>query len=242
MLTSTAADPPARTNFPPVPVIDSVNWRPADSTDPVVIASSDLRLLLMANSAHHKWFAWVADQPNSTTAASPNFIGYSDNVNNNKVLDYTVKLRSHLVVIPGSYTVVANPDSTTITCSVTYGTSTTNTNSISAELGVTAGGLSTALNVAFSTEVTVSTETSTTVSRTVEAPPGMTRVWVMWQVVDEIVALAPGDTKVLDNSGRKGWANFAGEGPDDAFLGYQTVQQFFPSEYYLVGFKDFPNS
>jgi len=221
-------------------VIEGLDWQPPDQTTPVDTPSPD-RLLIQANSVHHNWFAWVADQPAKPGDPYPNLIGYNTDVWNGDSAPYTLTMRSWLVLVPNSYTQVSNPNSTTRTASATYGVSQSDTTTISTELGVEAEGLSAKLQASFSQTVTTSTETTETIERKVEAPSGMTRVWMLWQVMNELAALDQ-NGKVMGIPTRRGWANFVDEGPDDAFLTYASTQQLFPSKYVLVGVKDFPTA
>ena len=222
--------------MPPSPPISGLNWRPPD-TGPFVDTPSDLRLHLAAYSKHHTWFAYVPDIPHAPGDPYPNLIGYADGLG---PAAYTLTLRSYLQLIPDSYQLVTYPNSETRTYEASYGISTSETSTVSAELGIAGDMLSATIQASFSQTVTVEQTTTETTSRTVEATPGMTRVWTLYQVINELMALDAGG-KVIATGTRDGWANFVDEGPDDAFLLYDTVDALFPSPFLVPVTADFPS-
>src|SRR5262249_11933010 len=139
--------------------------------------------------------------------------------------------------------------SMSISYTKTYGISTTDSESISAELGVEGGGLSAKVTAEFSHSVTTSQETSETKTISVASPAaGMIRVWLAWQLVDEIVAL-DGSGNIIPfgdkgSSNRKAeilWVNVPLVRYDSgAWVYYKSVQQIFPSSNVIYAQKDFP--
>jgi hypothetical protein len=75
----------------------------------------------------------------------------------------------------------------------------------------------------------------------------MIRVWLAWQLVDEIVALDKSGNIIPSgdrgSSNRKGeilWTKFPFGNDSGAWVYYKTAQQLFPSNNFIYAQKDFP--
>jgi len=86
------------------------------------------------------------------------------------------------------------------TNSITTGVSTTDSQSLSYQLGVGLDGLSASLSETFEHSVTVSSETTTTKAWNID-PPTKPLQFVLWQLMEEIVALTPSGQIVTWPSG-----------------------------------------
>jgi hypothetical protein len=228
-------------SYPPAPTITGVTWRPPNETAWFDTKSS-LRLMMKADSVNHGWSNMVSDMPDKD-GPWPNLIAYNADVNSGRPLDYTLTLRSKLVLIPDSYASVTYPNTTTRKCSASYGISSTDEMSIGTEIGVEAGGVSAKIEATFTQSVTTSQVTTEEKEWNIASPKeGVTRIWMLWQVVDELVALDNATGEVIEHGTRRGWASFAGQETDDAFLNYLSVSQVFPSQSLIISVADFPPS
>ena len=107
-------------------------------------------------------------------------------------IDYTLTLRQYWRMVPNTFTHINPGGGFKKNYTVTHGISTTDSHTISAELGCEAKGLSAKISASFTHSVTVSDEKAEQTEFSAGAPAdGQVRVWVLWQLIDEIVALDP---------------------------------------------------
>jgi hypothetical protein len=231
----------ANVTFRP-PVITGL-WDELPKEGPrVVRGTTDQRLLWFADSESSSTNAWVSEVPDPDGPEAPRLVAYSDG---SGPQEYTLTWRQYWRQVPKTYTHVPPGNTTTVKYTQTTGISTTDAQSFSAELGASVEGLSAKLQEAFSSSITTSTETSEELTKEVGAPePGITRVWVMWQLVDEVVALMP-DGEVLPPV--RGEGTVARIPSTDltefeAFLTLPNTQQTYPGDAVVPDQKDFPTS
>ena len=235
-------------DLPPFPPISHLMEELPEKTKPVVVSTSDQRLKLWANSDNSSKNAWVPDivgQP-----GSPPFVPILMNYWDGKPpIDYTLTMRHFWRMVPNTFTHIQPGGGFDKLYTVSHGISTTDAHSISAELGVSVEGLSAKISATFSHSVTVSKESVEQTHFSVGSPEvGYERVWVLWQLVREIVALDPAG-KVIPRTeaglNREGDVKWCSAVPifsytSGAFLSYPNPQQEFPSTIYIPQQADFP--
>jgi hypothetical protein len=216
-----------------------------DESDHTVVNTTVERLLLYADSDNSGKWAWVSDQPigdNRPNWANPALRFYWDGTQRP---NYTLTMRRYWRQVPGTHTHVLPGGGFQKAYSTTHGISQTDSEAISAELGIDAGGLSAKLTATFEHSVTTSSENSEMTTFTAGAPEaGFTRVWLIWQLVDELVALDPSNKIMPEGGFGKGDVWWAGPflGPSGANLLLKKTRQIFPTETYVPDQKDFPSS
>jgi len=222
---------------PPLPEIGSLLWVPPNQTVPIVRGTISDRLRLYANADSHDWQEWVPDIPN------PNYGGPLLNYwDGQPPAAYTLTIRSYWQLVPKSYAQVAPRGGFTQQFASTVGISETDSQTISAELGVDVKGLSAKVSYSSTHSVTTSSQTEETTTHSSGDPlDGFTRVWMLWQLVDEIIALdAIGN--VVSNPTRRGDVNWSEHNPSGAYLDYPNLHQHFPSDIIRSLWKDLPIS
>ena len=227
--------------LPPMADIESIIWRPSEQTSPVFQSASPDRLMLYADANSHTgddWQGYVPDIPNT---ANPTGGSVLLNYWSGTYADYTLTLRSYWKLIPDSFTHVGPGTVYERVYTTTSGISNTDSNTLSAELGVGVEGLSAKLSASFSQEVTTSSETTQSTTYTVNGPTdGSTRVWMLWQLVDEVVALDNTTKNILLNTpNRQGDVNWQHHDSSGAWLSYKNVHQLFPTNFIVPAQKDF---
>lgn len=223
----------------PLPIIQGPMWLPPGQTAPSVVGTIPGRLMIYANADSHDWQQYVPDVPNPDGAGG-NLLNYWDGTP--PQANYVLTMRSYWALVPNTYTHVNPGGSFQKEFSTTAGISTTDAETISAELGVGVDGLSAKLSVELSHSVTTSSSQTETTTYNVGAPAdGFTRVWMLWQLVDEIVALDPATGDVVANPTRRGDVNWSEHNPSGAFLNYTNLHQHFPSAIHIPVQKDFPS-
>ena len=100
--------------------------------------------------------------------------------------------------------VLTGPQTYTKSVSYTTGMSTTDSTTLSAEFGISYGALSAKLSATIGHSVTTSQQTTITDSYQISVPSGKTSVYVLWQLMGEIIFLGPDMTPIqwswkLDN-------------------------------------------
>lgn len=199
--------------LPPFPVIN-LNEQPPEQSDRITLGTSSARLGLRFDSMHSSDGGMVDDTlwrhfPNSDWVIE----GYDEGSSRP---DYTLTLRRYWQRV--DWTQVPALGSFERTYDAQYGLSTTTTQSISAELGVSVDGLGASLTADFSETVTISTQESVSTKYTATAPANEIVVWVIWQLVDEIVALKPDGTPVTAGQVATGTVTSSAPGDHDAWL------------------------
>lgn len=173
--------------LPPVPKPANPNDLPSDS-EPIILSTSDWKLNLWWDDDHTSTRFWVADK---MTPDGQQGNAYS----RNNVVWYYGDHPDYLLTCRrfwkrADFQILASGISFSKTLTMTYGISRTETETLSAEFGVEVGALSAKVSATFEKSITISTETTETKEWQYPAPPeGKTAVWILWQLVDEIVAL-----------------------------------------------------
>jgi hypothetical protein len=233
------------TNYPAVPELANVNSQPPDRSDYVELESVERHLVMWANSDNSGKEAYVCDKPNTTL---PNTSAIIENYwDGGGAPDYQLVLRQFWRPVGKSYHRIPVGNTVTISVSKTQGVSSTVSQSITASLGISYGALSAEISATFSTSVTTSEENTYTETVQIEPPAnGMVRVWMLWQLVHEIVAIRRDGTVLpkgdRQHANRK--ADVAWDGPghysSGAWVNYDETSWLFPSETFVAYQKDFP--
>lgn len=228
------------TQFPPLPTLKRYTVPPATS-EPITFTSKE-RLNLYAISDDSQWEEWVSEIPMTRIPISPGvLVNFWEGV---KLPSYTLHLSSYWVQVPGSYAVVYPGDTYTRSVTEKHGLSETDSKTISAELGVEFKGLSAKISATFEQSVTVSSEASVSKTYSVKAPETGARVWVLWQLVNQIAALDDkGNVITSDGLGRGdvSWdANNSSGRVSGAYLNYPSPMMDMPSDLFMPQQADFP--
>ncbi|MFL6856376.1 MAG: hypothetical protein ACJ8EB_00545 [Allosphingosinicella sp.] len=228
--------------LPPFPEIVSVLAGLPDQSEPIVLAQSGDRLLLWANSDNSSKNAYVSEVPNQRNPISDAVI--ANFWDGTTIPNYVLTLRRYWQQVPGAYTLVQAGGGFEQTYTTTTGISETDSETLSAELGVSGGGLSAKISASFTHSVTTSLATSQSRKFTAGAPAsGFQRVWVLWQLVDELVALTPSGDVIPTYIGEADVTWFVDVpmmGTSGAFMNYQNARQTFPTQTLMPQQKDFP--
>lgn len=175
------------TPLPPIPVPKSVLDQPPKFSDRIVVATNPTeKLLLWWDYDHGDIQFWI---PNVVGAQFGGLPGSTINYfYGPPIPDYTLTYRRYWQQL--DYQAMGAGTSYNAVEQITHGVSTTDSQSLSAELGVEGAGLSAKLTATFEHSVTIADETTVTKTWAVDAAPANTvNVWVFWQLVEEFVAL-----------------------------------------------------
>lgn len=222
-----------------------------DESDPVVVSTSTDRLLLFADSDESSACAYVSDVPGQILYQGGPCL--ADYWGGTARPEYALTLRNFWKKVPGTYTRVYPGDEFSQKYTVSHGISTTDSQSLSAEFGVEAEGLSAKVSATFEHSVTITDETSEEKTFTVAAPSeGFVRAWALYQLMAEIVGLDQNGNIISTTVGRGDvtWETFFENPTNGAFLNYfgtpdnrapdrPTVRQVIPSGNFTPTQKDF---
>jgi len=109
-------------------------------------------------------------------------------------------MRRYWRMVPGTFLQLTSGTSISKSWSYQHGVSTTDSNSISAQLGISGEGISASLTASFSHSVTINDQQTTTTTFTIQGPETGTRVWLLWDLTYEF-ALVHKDTDSLIPTG-----------------------------------------
>ena len=227
--------------YPPFPTLDP-NQAPPATSELITVATSNQRLNLYAISDNSTWQEWVSDIPMTRIPISPGvLVNFWEGVT---PPSYTLHLRSYWLQVPDSHAVVYPGDTYTRSVTETHGLSATDSKTISAELGVEFEGLSAKISATFEQSVTVSSDVSVSQTYSVEPPQTGARVWVLWQLVNQIAALDSSGNVITSDVFGKGdvsWdANNSSGRVSGAFLCYPSPMMDIPSDIFMPQQADFP--
>ncbi|TKV73677.1 hypothetical protein FDV58_36320 [Bradyrhizobium elkanii] len=231
-------------NFPPVPAIPSLNHKPPLESEKIVLGTSSSRIKIWADSDNSSMMDWVDDIPGSGDEGRSRLLQYW---NGQPPAEYKLTHRQFWRQVDGSYTRLPEGNSKTIKYTKTFGISATDSETISAELGVDAGSLKSKLSSTFSHSVTTSTQVSQEMTESIEAPKaGKIRVWMAWQLCDEIVALdrngnliAAGDQGSANRRADVSWMRGIFVAISGAWVYYKSARAVFPSDTIINAQADF---
>ena len=226
--------------FPPLPSILSLDWIPPSQTSPVTQATNPGRIRIWANADSHDWQEMMVAIPGGEGAAAGQVMSYWDG---RGPATYVMTLRNYWVLSPGSYTRLSPGTALDKTFTTTSGISQDDASSMAASLNVGLEGLGATITAEFSYSVTTSSPTEDNTPCTVQGPAdGFTRVWMLWQLIDEVSAIDFSTGAVMANPVRHADVNWSDHDPSGAFVNYLNVQQIFPSEILVPLTGDFPTS
>lgn len=162
---------------PPIPRPTDVNSFPPVVSDTITVAQGPLGPINVAAGN-----GYVSSDATSVQTDSGGSlpISFSPPVPHCRVLlqRYWKNLASYQIVGPQTFT---------RTVSLTEGTSQTDAQTLSAELGVSFQGISASLSQTLSTSITIESSTTVTESYSIDVPSGKTFIYTIWQLVDAIL-------------------------------------------------------
>jgi hypothetical protein len=237
-------------NHPPIPQLAEQTTIPTNSAF-VRLETIPRRLLLWAESDNSSRNARVSDIPNqphplSADGAGPRLLNYW---NQGGPAQYVLQLREYWRPVNRSFRRVLPGGGGSISFTHTTGVSTTDTQSVTATLGL--GGQSSlasaSISATFSHSVTTDESLTENYVTNIGAPRGgMVRIWGQYQLMHELIALDGNGDQLKtgcrcpqDRKGEVQWlAPFPGH--SGAFVSYEATRWLFPSKVFYDYQKDFP--
>ncbi|MFB9244504.1 hypothetical protein [Massilia antarctica] len=222
--------------LPPRPVILSQDWRPPKESEFYTQGTIKDRLKIFADADSHDWTDYLLDTPDPTG----NHLSVMAYWDGKPEAQYTLTGQSYWILVPQSYTQVLPGNEYKNSYMSSIGVSDAQSSTFSAELGVDIKGLSAKISAAFTHTVTVDSLKTISQEYTVKAPTeGNVRVWMLWQLCDQIIAL-DGNGKLIINETRRADVNWSQHRPSGAFVNYKNLQQIYPSDIFVPVQQDFP--
>jgi len=232
------ADTPGE--LPPLPKIESLDWQPPDHTDPVEVGHTplDVRLHIFADADNANYQDWVVDVP--TSEGFPRLNNWWSGCE--PPSPRQLVLRQFWRYVPNTYTQVYPGNTFSKSWEYTHGVSTTDSQSITIEIGFEGKGLSAGLSATFGHSVTVTDESKETTQYTVGPPPdGSIRVWLLWDLRYQML-LVDRDRKVVPATTYRGDVGFSDDRHySGAYLNYRWTDMNISSGILLPQQVEFPN-
>ena len=197
--------------LPPLPDIDSIDWTPPLMTNPVELGRSSGPLIIFADSDNSGYQDWVSDVPRES--GDPRLNNWWDGA---APPERQYVMRKYWKLVPGTFTHLTPGTSFRKSWEYVHGVSTTDSQSITAQFGIAAEGLSAGISATFSHSVTISDQVSSTTEYSVDAPASGTRVWSLWDLTYDFLIVRAGTSNPIQTGTYRGDVDFSG---DDHYSG-----------------------
>jgi hypothetical protein len=205
--------------LPPFPDIDSLDWSPPSQTGGVEVSRSTGPLVIFADSDNSGYQDNVWDQANTNEGVTPRINNWWDG---NEPAARQFVVRKYWKLVPGTFTHLSSGTGFTKSWDYTHGVSTTDPQSITAQLGISGDGLSASLSATLGHSVTINDQQSTTTQYTVTAPESGTRVWMLWDLMYQFMIVRTGSNNTIPAGTYRGDVDFSGDDHySGAYLNYR---------------------
>jgi hypothetical protein len=222
--------------IPEFPNIDSVNWAPPSQTQPVEVSRTRTKLMIYADADNANYQDFVWDEP--TSSGAPRLNNWWGN--DSKPQDHELVLRHFWRMVPGTFTHLSPGTRLQQSWQYTHGVSTTDSQSITAQVGISAEGVSAGLSATFSHSVTISDQQTQTTQFNVDPPTAGTRVWVLWDLMYEMAVVKPGTFTPIPAGTYRGDVDFSNDDHySGAYLNYKWTHLIVSSGNLFPQSKDF---
>ena len=173
------------TKLPPIPKPQNADDMPPQTSEKILVATNpNERLYLRYDDSND--YVSVKDLQEAVKVFNGNI--------SPSLPEYTLAYKRYWQM--ADFQRIEGPQTFDYSASTTEGMSETDSQTFSAELGVSVQGLSAKLSATFSRSITVSSESSVTHSYRIEVPAGKVGVWLLWQLIDEVVAVDGSDNQI----------------------------------------------
>lgn len=223
--------------LPDFPDIDSLNWSPPPQTDWVEVSRVDNpKTWIYADADNANYQDWVVDVPSGSGCPRLNnwWSGHEPQKPRRLLLRKCWKL------VPGTFTHLSQGTHLRQSWQYTHGVSTTDSQSITAQMGIQADGISAGLSATFSHSVTVSDQTTQTTEYSVDPPAEGTRVWLLWDLMYEMLLVNQSTGAPIPAGTYRGDVDFTDDRHySGAYLTYRWTNLTVSSGYLVPQQKDF---
>jgi hypothetical protein len=204
--------------LPDFPLIDGLSWAPPANTGPVEVNRVVQPLYIRADADNADYADNVLDQP--APSGNPRLNNWWPG--HEPAGPRMLILRHFWRMVPGTFTHIAPGTHLSKSWAYTHGVSTTDSQSITATVGIAAEGLSAGLSATFSHSITISDQQTQTTTFTVDPPAdGQIRVWVLWDLMYEFLIVNQNNGQVLPTGTYRGDVGFSNdEHYSGAYLNY----------------------
>ena len=207
-------------SLPPFPVIESLSWAPPETSDAVEIARLTGPLRIRADADNADYADDVSDYPASDGA--PRLNNWWDG--HEPAGPRALVVRHYWKMVPGTFTHLSGGTSLDKSWAYQHGISTTDSQSITATMGLSSEGLSASLSGTLSHSVTISDQQTQTTQFNVAAPgPGQVRVWMLWDLIYEFAIVNQRTGEIIPSGTYRGDVDFT---DDDHYSGAYLNYRF----------------
>ena len=223
-------------SLPALPTIASLDWDPPATTSPELISVLTKPLIIRADSDNSGYWAMVYDE-----------LGKGDNARidaywpGQSPEPHRLRLRRYWARVPDTYTRLPAGTSLKNSWAYTHGVSTTDSQSITVQIGASGEGLSASIAATFSHSVTVTDQTTRTQEYSVDSPAaGFTRVWLLWDLMYEFAVIHAGNEDPIKTGTYRGDVRFTDDKHwSGAYLNYAWTYKVISTGYMVAQSNDF---
>jgi len=204
--------------LPPFPTIDGLDWAPPLTTGYTQIGrtSGPLRIRADADNAGYADDVW--DYPSDSGAPRLNNWWEGGEPPGPR----SIMAAQYWRLVPNTFTHLSAGTSLEKSWSYQHGVSSTDSESLTATMGIQAEGLSAGLSATFSHSVTISDQQTQTTQYSVgSTPEGKVRVWMLWDLIYEF-SLVRADGRIIPAGTYRGDVDFSNDDHySGAYLNYR---------------------
>ncbi len=173
--------------LPPFPTITGLDWAPPAQSDPVEVVRGERRLVIFADAdnADYQDNVWDVE----ASEGNPRLNNWWDGC---APAPRQFLLRKYWKMVPGTFTHLSPGTELQKSWEYDHGISTTDSQSITAQLGFSSGGFSASLSATLSHSVTINDLQKTTTQFNIQPPASGTRVWLLWDLTYEFMIVRTG--------------------------------------------------
>jgi hypothetical protein len=197
--------------LPAFPTIDNVNWSPPIQSTPEDIGRSSGPFYIYANADNADYQDNVLDV--TRDSGTPRLNNWWDGA---APQSHELVVRQFWKMVPNTFTHIYPGTSFQESWGYQHGISSTDSQSITAQMGFSGEGISASLSATLSHSVTINDQESNTTQYTVQPPATGTRVWLLGDLMYEFMLVQPGTYNFIPKGTYRGDVDFSG---DDHYSG-----------------------
>lgn len=189
--------------LPPFPEIDSTDWSPPAQTDPIEMVRITKPLVIYADADNANYQDNVWDEPRDS--GWPRLNNWWDN---SAPVPHQLVLRKYWKLVPGTFTHLYPGTHLQKSWAYEHGISTTDSESLTVQMGFSGGGVSAGVSATLSHSVTINDKQTSTIQFNVDPPASGTRVWLLWDLMYEFMIVRSGTDDVIPTGRYHGDVDF----------------------------------
>lgn len=209
--------------LPDFPAITGVDWTPPSETNPVEVYRKAGSMWIYADADNANFQDWVLDVEKNGQNVFPRLNNWWGG---NAPQAHELVMRQYWKIVPGTFLHLIPGTHVQKSWQYTHGVSTTDSQSISVQVGIQSEGLSAGLSATTSHSITISDQQTETTEYSIDPPASGTRVWVLWDLTYEFIVAKPKTNDPIPAGQYRGDVAFSGDRHySGAYLNYSWTHK-----------------